>query len=123
MARSLFGALSLITEFDTYGFIPRALRARFAKVVGDALRRVNQSQGAARDQALRWVLAIPQLFLRRTCCGAGRRVKRQIEGRLDQWERRDFYKLVGDWKHDISVHQPHHCGRRGLTARLLSCEP
>jgi hypothetical protein len=95
-----------VTEFDTYGFIPRALRARFAKVVGDVLRRVNQSQGAARDQALRWFLAIPQLFLRRTCYGAGRRVKRQIEGRLDQWERRDFCKLVGDWKHDISVHQP-----------------
>ena len=30
-----------VTEFDTYGFIPRALRARFAKVVGDVLRRVN----------------------------------------------------------------------------------
>jgi hypothetical protein len=81
MARSLCLEPCAVTEFDTYGFIPRALRARFAKVVGDALRRVNQSQGAARDQALRWFLAIPQLFLRgRTCCGAGRRVKRQIDG-------------------------------------------
>jgi hypothetical protein len=57
-------------------------------------------------KSLRWFLAIPQLFLRRTCCDAGRRIKRQIEGRLDQWERRGFYKLVGDWKHDIGVHQP-----------------
>jgi hypothetical protein len=113
-----------VTGFDAHGFIPRVLRSRFAKAVGDALRRVNQSQGVARDQVLRWFLAIPQLFLRRICYGAGRRAKRQIETRLDQWERRDFCKLVGDWKHDISVHQPPlRNRRRGLTARLLSCEP
>ena len=83
-----------VTEFDTYDFIPRVLRARFAKVVGDVIRRALRSQGADKDQALRWFLALPQLFLRRTCYGAGRRVKKQIERRLDQWERRDFRKLV-----------------------------
>jgi hypothetical protein len=36
----------------------------------------------------------------------GKKRRRQTEGRLDQWERRDFCKLVGDWKHDIGVHQP-----------------
>ena len=105
-----------VCKFRTYESIPRDLRARMSKALGDVLRRLfaypadlldpacASRSARERSRALKWMLGFWQLFLRRVTTNRGRR-RRPIERRLTQWENRDFASLVAEWRTDWE-HQP-----------------
>ena len=121
-----------VCRFRTYESVPRDLRARVAKALGDVLRRLfafpadlldpqcTTKSARERSRALKWLLGFWQLFLRRVTSNRGRR-RRPLERRLTQWENRDFAALVAEWRTDCDNQPaPKPRGERGLESQVDS---
>ena len=89
----------------TLSSVPGALQPGWAEAVRDVYARFEEAGTAGeRDRALKWILALPQLLLRRSVKRGGKRAQghAEVERRFYLMAQRELGELLTTWRSDVA---------------------